>query len=325
VRRRDDVSRAEILTCQLLTAMRGIIGAMSITPSVTVRVTPRPPFDFGQSLRFLANFPPTQGEQRLEPDALTYAVREAGVVAAARVRADGAELVYELASRAELSADAVAAMTDRLSFRFGVDDDVGELYRLAAGDPPFAAVVERLQGLHPVKLPSPLELMVWAILGQRVAMPIARRMKHALVGAFPDNRVADDDGELWAFPDIEQLQTLTHDGLPELIGDVRKAGYLHGAFEHWAAIDESFLRHGDYDAVRERLLEIPGIGTWSASFLMIRGLGRMQRTSADRETKRAAASAYGRELSDAEFAQLIARYRGLEAYWGYYLRVASAG
>ena len=43
------------------------------------------------------------------------------------------------------------------------------------------------------------------------------------------------------------------------------------------------------------------------------------------ETKRAAASAYGRELSDAEFAQLIARCRGLEAYWGYYLRVASAG
>jgi len=50
-----------------------------------------------------------------------------------------------------------------------------------------------------------------------------------------------------------------------------------------------------------------------------------QRTSANRETKRAAASAYARELSDAGFAQLIARYRGLEAYWAYHPRVASPG
>jgi DNA-3-methyladenine glycosylase II len=292
-------------------------------PSTAVRVTPRPPFDFGRSLDFLASFPATRGEQRLEPGAVTYAVREAGVVAAVRICAEGTELVYALSAPGALPAEAVAAIADRLSFRFSVDDDLAPLYALAAADPPFAAVVERLHGLHQVKLPSPLELMVWAILGQRAPLPVARRCKQAIVGSFAENRVVVDGDELWAFPDLAQLRTLTLETLTELIANARKAGYLHAAFGHWAQIDEAFLRAGDYDAVHERLLAIPGIGPWSAAFLLIRGLGRMERMPVDREGIRAAAAAYDRPaLSDAEFARLADSYGECQAYWGHYLRAA---
>jgi DNA-3-methyladenine glycosylase II len=177
-----------------------------------------------------------------------------------------------------------------------------------------------LYGYHQVKFPSPLELLCWAILGQRAAMPVARKMKQAIV-TWAGNSVVVGGIELWAFPDLEQLLALSEDDLVTLIRNRRKAGYLYGAFRQWHEIDEAFLRHGDDEHVRERLLAIPGIGPWSATFLMVRALGRTQKIGSDREAKLAAGRVYGRTLTDAEFLELADRYSGWQGYWGHYLRV----
>jgi DNA-3-methyladenine glycosylase II len=212
----------------------------------------------------------------------------------------------------------VAEVTDRLSFRLGLGDDVAAFYALAADDPPFQRVVERLHGYHQVKFPSPLELLCWAILGQRAPLPVARRMKQAIV-ARAANGIVVDGRELWAFPDLEQLLELTQDELAGLIANRRKAAYLHGAFRHWQEIDEAFLRSGDREQVRQRLLEIPGVGRWSSTFLMVRGLGRTETIGPAREG-RLAAGRVGRTLTDAQFVELAGRYEG-QGYWGHYLRV----
>jgi DNA-3-methyladenine glycosylase II len=182
-------------------------------------------------------------------------------------------------------------------------------------------VVARLYGYHQVKFPSPLELLVWAILGQRVPMPRARAMKHAIMSHFGNE--VDVEGEtLRAFPDLDQLRSLGKADFEQLIGNARKAGYLYGSLQEWTQIDESFLRTGPYDAVRERLLALPGIGPWSATFLLVRGLGRTERMTADKEALRAAARVYGRPVDESEFAELAGRYGTWQGYWGHYLRVA---
>jgi DNA-3-methyladenine glycosylase II len=289
---------------------------------VSVHAPARQPFDFGASLRFIESFPAMAGQQGTTDGVLTCGLREGGVLASARIVAEGDGLRYELESDGPLNDNAVAAITDRLSFYLGLDDDVAAFYARAAEDPPFARVVARLHGYHQVKFPSPLEHLCWAILGQRVPLPVARKMKLAIVTSGA-NSIVVDGTERWAFPDLEQLLGLTEADLVGLIRNQRKASYLYRAFRHWQDIDESFLRTGEYELVRQRLLEIPGVGPWSAMFLMVRGLGRTETIGPDREGKLAAGRVYGRTLSDAEFLELADRYAGWQGYWGHYLRVGA--
>jgi len=289
--------------------------------TTTVHAPARQPFDFGASLRFIGRFPATAGEQSIDAGVLRCALRVGGAVVGARITADGTGLRYELEGTASLGEGAVAAATDRLTFFLGLDDDIAELYALAAADPPFQRVVDGLYGYHQVKFPSPLELMCWAILAQRVPMAGARKMKQAITTA-AGNSIVVDGTELWAFPDLGQLLALSPDDLVGLTGNRRKAGYLHGAFRQWEEIDERLLRSGEHGLVRERLLAIPGIGPWSATFLMVRGLGRSELVSADRESKLVAARVYGRTLTDTEFGELAGRYGRWQGYWAHYLRAA---
>lgn len=290
--------------------------------TASVRLPAREPFDFQASLGFIRSFPAMTGQQGTADSALTLALREAGTTLAARLTAVPGEPVLEcvLAADGPIGDDAVRAAGDRLGFYLGLDDELAGFYRLARKDPPFARVVDRLQGYHQVKFPSPLELMCWAILCQRTPMPMARRMKTALVEAV-GNRIELDGDVLWAFPDLEQLVALDESRLHQLIGNQRKAGYLFRSIHLWAELDEEFLRHGPYDEVREALLALPGIGPWSVSFLLIRGLGRTERVVLDKEMGRAAQRVYGRPVDETEFRRLADHYGRWQGYWGHYLRV----
>lgn len=283
------------------------------TTSLVLR--PAAPFDFEASLRFLAHFPATAGEQLLEPDRLTLtkALRVGGTTVVVRVSGDGSELQVSVSAAA--GPIPKAAIDDRLRFWLSLDDDLGPFYALASSDPPFAAVVERLHGYHQVKFPSPPEIVCWSILVQRTQTRVAQAMKRRIIESFPENSIEG----MWAFPDLDQLASLDFG----VVRHDRKAGYLAGAVESLATVDESFLRSGPYDEVKSFLLGIPGIGPWSAMFVLIRGLGRMDEAPPDREGLRSAASVYGHPLSERDFEALAARYAPWPAYWTHYLRAAT--
>ncbi|MGW4488293.1 DNA-3-methyladenine glycosylase family protein [Amycolatopsis sp. NPDC004368] len=280
------------------------------------------PFDFEASLRFITRFPAMTGEQGSTGGVLVKALREAGTVVGVHLSAAPGGLTARLYSAEPLSSEAREALRDRLTFFLGLDDDLGEFYSVAAGDPPFAAVVKKLHGYHQVKFPSPLEMLCWSILCQRVPMPVARGMKRAIVDACA-NTIDIDGTTHHAFPDLTQLLAFDESRWQELIGNSRKAGYLHRALPQWAELDEPFLRHGPYDEVREALLALPGIGPWSATFMLIRGLGRMEHMDPDREALKAAARVYGTAVNEDDFRRLADRYGVWRGYWGHYLRVGS--
>ena len=47
----------------------------------------------------------------------------------------------------------------------------------------------------------------------------------------------------------------------------------------FSKVDEQWLRDAAYNEVHDWLTDIKGIGDWSANFIMIRGLGRMEELS----------------------------------------------
>ncbi|MFI6320956.1 DNA-3-methyladenine glycosylase family protein [Nonomuraea sp. NPDC050556] len=264
------------------------------------------PFDFGHSLRFLGVFRPTSGDQTIADLTLTKAFRVAGQTVAVRLTPHDGGLRAEVLSGAAPAGE----LADRISFYLSLGDDLTEFYAIGRQDPAFTQVIDRLYGYHQVKFPTPLENLVWAILSQRTPLSVAARAKRALF--------VDD-----VFPDLDQLLAVPEERLSELVGNVRKGERLYRALRGWAETDETFLREGPYDEVKAFLLGLPGVGAWSANFVLIRGLGRMDESPVERELLKAAARAYGRAVSEEDIRELAKPYGPWQGYWAHYLRAGA--
>jgi len=291
-------------------------------------LNPRAQFDFAQTLRFVGAFTPATGEQTTDGETLRKAVLIQGRPVVFTVRSTGSieqpQLNYTLATAEQISAEVERAALDRIRFYLSLDDDLQPFYAtVRASDPAFEPVMRRLYGFHQVKFLTPFENACWAVLTQRTPMPVARMLKRALVAHYGASLTVDGH-EYAAFPEAEGLAAASRDDLTTLLHNERKATYLHAVAEAVASVDEGWLRAGVYEEVREWLLAIDGIGAWSASFVLIRGLGRMEAIATpEKELLAAARSVYGPDTTPEELSHLAHDIYGENAgYWSYYLRNA---
>ena len=293
------------------------------------RLFPAAPFDLAQSLNFLGTFTPLHGEQDVQDRTLTKAVRTGGQTVGFELRALGTveapELACELYADSPLAPEVERAALDRVRFFLSLDDDLRPFYQLAEQDPPFERVVRTLFGYHQVKFLTPFENACWAVLTQRTPPPIARQLKRRLTETFGGS-VLTPRGPLWAFPEPADFGEADAPALGELLGNARKGEYLAAVVLAFKNVDEGWLRASPYDEVRAWLLGIRGVGEWSATFVLLRGLGRMEQAFPSegsgvfaRELLRAAASVYG-ELSFEQLRAVAALFGPWQGYWAHYLR-----
>jgi DNA-3-methyladenine glycosylase II len=287
----------------------------------TETLTPTPPFDFAHTLRFIGLFPPTLGQQQLGDLALTKAFMVKGETVVVEVRSLGTvaepSLSYTLHSTQPASAELRVAVADRVSFYLSLADDLRPFYELGKSDPVFAPIVERLYGFHQVKFPSPFENAVWAILTQRNPMAIAQKMKQRLIDAYGGSLTVHGT-EYKSFPDALRLASAPPDEIRTLVHNEQKTPYVIAAANAFANADEGFLRYGDYDEVAKWLRNIKGIGAWSSTFILIRGLGRTEQISDEKALKMAASKYYGH----ADLKRAAEHYGPYQGYWAFYLRNA---
>lgn len=293
---------------------------------------PTAPFDFAQSLRFLGEFVPTSGEQTVGNQVLTKAVRLPGKTVGFTVQSTGTvsepQLTYALTTEQPLTASETEAVLSRVRVFLSLDEDIQPFYALAEQDPPFWAVVQALFGYHQVKFLTPFECACWAILTQRTPMVQAHQVKRTLTQQF-GGTVLTPTGLAQAFPGPEDLADASEAELTALTRNTRKGAALVAVTRAFLGVDEAWLRAGPREEVRAWLLDLHGIGTWSASFILLRGLGRMDEplfTDPDslltQELSWAAARIYG-PLSFTALSQHAARYGSWQGYWGHYLRAVT--
>ncbi|MCC6998202.1 MAG: DNA-3-methyladenine glycosylase 2 family protein [Deltaproteobacteria bacterium] len=287
----------------------------------------RQPFDFTRSLAFLGAFAPMAGEQRLGAGSLTKALREAGVGATVgftvRAAPGGVTCRLHTAPGTTLTPAQRTRVLDRVRFFLSLDDDLGPLYARAAGDAAFAPVLRALHGFHQVKLTTPFENACWAVLGQRCPIPVARRLKDRLTAAHGGALLVEGQTRR-AFPCPADLAEVDVATLTGLLGHHLKAQRIAAVTRAFAAVDEAFLRHGAFEEVRRWLLDIDGIGPWSAAFVMLRGLGRMEHiASAEAQLLPHLEARYG-ALTRPALRALEQRYGDQRGYWVLYVRAAEA-
>lgn len=299
--------------------------------AVSSRLVPCKLFDFAKTLDFLQGFGPTAGEQELTGQVLTKAITLQRRAVAFEVSSVGTieepELACVLTSERPLSETEQAAVEDRIRFFLSLDDDLKPLYRTGSTDPSFAPLIERLYGLHQPKFLTPFEIACWAVLGQRIPWRVAHRIKLALVERWGTS-ITLPGGTYRAFPEPQQLAAVDASELASVVRNERKVEYLRSVIDFFMQADEPFLRRGDYDEVVAQIRSIRGIGQWSAHFILVRGLGRMERVSAvDQELAQAAGRVYnaGQPLSATEMQRLLDRYGTTQGYWALYLRAPLSG
>lgn len=287
-------------------------------------LTATTPFDFKKTLAFTSEFPFLSGEQTIQDHVLTRALALDNYTIAYQIYDNGTlkqpEVHCRLYSEEELPETVKQAALERISFFLSLTDDLAPFYAIGYDDPHFAPIIDRLYGLHHVKFPSIQEAACWAVLSQHTAMTIALRQKHAILECYGSS-ITLEGKEYRAFPTLQQLVQVTPQEWHTLIKNERRATYLSEVIAALSSTNETFLRTAPYEEVERWLLSIKGIGAWSASFLLIRALGRMDKMMPGMKPfMNAMSRVYG---TDETWKTLEMRYGRWFGYWGYYMRTAN--
>jgi DNA-3-methyladenine glycosylase II len=295
----------------------------------TGTLTPTPPFDFSKSLQFLGIFGPTKNEQTVSTHSLTKAISIDGQTVVFQLTSIGTTekpvLEYTLFSVKPFSQAMENAVVERITFFLSLKDDLQPFYRLGRADPDFAPIIEHLYGYHQVKFLTPFENACWAVLTQRNPMKIAQQTKQALVEKYGSS-LEVSGSDYWAFPEPMQIAVVDESELLKLIRNDRRTEYLVAVARAFSEADEEFLKTASDEAVEAWLRNIKGIGEWSATFIMVRGLGRMERVPLTEARLFEAASrvyGHGEELNRDDLMRLADKYGPWQGYWAHYIRVAS--
>ena len=279
-----------------------------------IKIPTTKPFSFRQSTTFACRFAPLEAAAIIEPDRIVAAFAADGRGWACELREHGDGLVVTLEDAAPTQ------LATRMSELVGARDDLAPFYALAATDPAMAPVVAELHGLHQVRFLGLEEIAVYCVMMQRTPMRIAASYKSRFLERF-GLPVVFEGRTLRAMPSIEALAQLDVDAIVDAIVHRPKAERIAGVVRGVAKLGEGFLSTAPYAEARDALLEIPGIGPFSAGAILLRGLGRADEVPSIEMFEDAGREIYGARWKPKPIA---AHYGSHIGTWAFYLKTAAA-
>ena len=199
---------------------------------------------------------------------------------------------------------------------FGAADDL-EGFGVAVeswGDETLKHLLGALRGLRIALIPDPLEMLVTSITAQQISQAAALAVRNRVV-----ERLGTRCGAVHDFPSAEAL-TQAGDGELRALGLSRPKAQavlaIAGSDVEWSALESQ-----PDDAVIDALVELRGIGRWSAEWYLVRHLGRPDVWPAgDLALRRAVAFYYPAGNADDEdsvrgFGERFAPYRSLVCHY----------
>lgn len=165
-------------------------------------------------------------------------------------------------------------VTAALEKMLGLNVDLTEFYRFAEGDGRLGPLVRPFVGLKPPRLPSIFETLVNGISCQQITLTLCIRLLNRIAGAY--GLAIKGEGELGhAFPMAEDLANLEPEELREMQFSMQKGravvelarGVLDG-------LDLEAIGDLDDEQAASQLMELRGVGRWTAEYVLLRGFGR---------------------------------------------------
>lgn len=187
---------------------------------------------------------------------------------------DAPDLQYSCHS--EVSSEIRASIEPVLRRILGLDLDPQRLQRSAGNVNAFDAVSRALRGMRPPRFVSLFEAFANVIPFQQLSLDAGVSIVTRLVERFAVPLVCDEQ-TYFAFPEASRIASARIDALRACGLSTRKGQTLRDLAR---LIDSGELSEPELQAMTtqdalRRLIELPGIGTWSASVVLLRGFGRL--------------------------------------------------
>ena len=156
--------------------------------------------------------------------------------------------------------------------KFSLDLDLSAFYDFLESVPELRGMATDHHGLRPLLKDSLLEALVLAIADQQVNVTFAAELKARLLTRY--GRRYDVDGHaLWLFPRAEELAVLEEYALRPLQYTRNKSSYITGLAQKFLQEPEWERLTGSDDEIVERLIQLRGIGRWTAEYGAMLALG----------------------------------------------------
>jgi AraC family transcriptional regulator of adaptative response / DNA-3-methyladenine glycosylase II len=243
--------------------------ARSVKPSpgeVTVSLAVREPFDAPALLEFLAPRA-VAGVESVTRDRYSRTLRLAHGTATVMLQpmADRVTCTLRLADLRDLS-----SAVERCRRLLDLDADPVAIDEFLASDPLLRPSIVKRPGVRVPGHVDGFEVAVRAVVGQQISVGGARTILGRLTTQYGDG-LDHVEGELThVFPTAEALAEVDPEDLPMPRARGRALRAIASAV---AAGDVLLDRSADRRETREALLELPGIGPWTADYISLRALG----------------------------------------------------
>lgn len=158
----------------------------------------------------------------------------------------------------------------------GLQINLADFYRRAATDAKLGPLVKRFRGMKPPRFPTVFETLSNAIACQQMSLSLGILLLSRMTMKFGP-AMNDSTEKVHAFPRPEDLVTREP-------ADFRQLGFSRHKGESLIALARACAKRQinlealddlDDETLVERLLELKGVGRWSAEYVLLRGLGRL--------------------------------------------------
>lgn len=244
-----------------------------LTHAYSFVLRPRPPYDFGLTVRKPAGWDLFTPFEVYERGVLSTALHIDGLLVGLNLRGAGTADSPRVLATAFFEREPDPATTrlvrERLSSMLGVEDDLAEFYSIARRDAILKHTLEDLSGMHDTHSATVFSAAVLAICLQMAPLKRSMEMMRCVIETYGE--LAEFDGKrvrVWPLPD--EIARLT----PEELARSCKLGYRAKLIVKLAKV----LASGGFptmeelarlppEVAKERLMELPGIGDYSADII----------------------------------------------------------
>jgi len=168
------------------------------------------------------------------------------------------------------------AITNILRRLLALDIDLTSFYEFAASDEHLGPLAMRFRGFKPPRYASLFEALLNGIACQQVTLNLGVQLLNRLAETY-GTMVADHNQSLYILPQPEQLVEQSPENLRSLGFSTQKSQAMlslaRAQLEGKLLLDD--LLPLDNEAIVSYLRQFKGIGRWTAEYVLLRGLGRL--------------------------------------------------
>ena len=294
-------------------------------------LTPRAPFNFAHTLRFILSPPELLNGRQFAPlldhfvDGEFRRVMELGdQLVLYGVRQENASAALRVCILAGPDSEATQrAVLAQVARQFSAELNLESFYTLAARDPVLRHLTVHFRGMRIPQAPRVFETLISAIIEQQVNLSFAHKVKKALIETY--GRALEFEGRVYqAFPEPAALAITTPRELLRIQVSGPKARYIIGISR--LALDGSLnlegLREIEPAVAYEKLLAQKGVGHWTAQYVGLRALGHLDcLPAADVGLQKVIRYFYGlrKQVSAPRVEKLARSWAGWRSYATFYL------